>query len=195
MSNEIRCVFLKPTNKVRHSLRRYSAHWGVCDKFYVGGYHNASVDVGEEPFKPSLQFDWCHDESNIDKFPHDDNKWPRVCPCGYQFVDSDEWQQNFERVFYCIENGREWTLRDAPVGAMWYAPWLNWKGPDDQCLVVKTPGGEWPVDATLHGSKLNEHGWTRTGIPPTITVRPSILIGGLRNQYHGVLTEGILREC
>lgn len=67
-------------------------------------------------------------------------------------------------------------------------------GPDGHVHTLRTPGGDRVIDApSPNGSK-----WTRTGTPPILTARPSILAGrdsqGNR-LYHGFLTDGILESC
>lgn len=72
-------------------------------------------------------------------------------------------------------------------------------------LMVRTPGGEWRVDGL---SSRSQSPWTREGVPPKITVRPSILFRfdqkdedgvlisppeGCRG-FHAYLTNGILQE-
>jgi hypothetical protein len=63
----------------------------------------------------------------------------------------------------------------------------SWRGPDGRCLVLKTPAGDWVIDGPASGGGR----WERTGVPPLITARPSILIPG---QYHGWLTAGVLSD-
>lgn len=52
---------------------------------------------------------------------------------------------------YRAPDGREFTLRDAPPGAMWDGDWLrcfNRTGPDGVDLIVKCPDGHtWHVDS------------------------------------------------
>jgi hypothetical protein len=79
---------------------------------------------------------------------------------------------------------------------MWDAWWYSdkHKGPDGKCLVVRTPGGDWIVDAKA----IDGNGWTRTGTPPKVTANPSIGIGheeGKPWTYHGWLRDGHLVEC
>lgn len=65
-------------------------------------------------------------------------------------------------------------------------------GPDGRCLMVALPPGghAWYVD----GKATSGGRWQRTGDPtadpPTVSVTPSILTG----DYHGFLTDGVLRE-
>jgi hypothetical protein len=66
-----------------------------------------------------------------------------------------------------------------PVGAMWFVAGFG--------LVVRTPGGDWTVDQEMPGGGR----WTRSGVPPKITVEPDVRIGN----YHGRLRDGFLEEC
>jgi hypothetical protein len=141
--------------------------------------------------------------TNGDDHPHDDPRWPGKCDrCDYIFTAEDEWQKNFDLV-YRTDDGREFTLVSpdqmtndkasmAPSGAMWEAPWMG-TGPDGKSFVVRTPGGDWHIDGDYtHGR------WTRTGVPPNLTVTPSILCGTRSDGswvYHGFLTSGKLLEC
>lgn len=104
-----------------------------------------------------------------------------------------------------VDTGEEGALWTFPVGAMWWAWWLDGSyfskkhtarggGPH---LIVRTPGGDWDIDAP----SSNGDGWDRTGIPPAVTARPSILFqsedakGTKIERYHGWLTNGILIKC
>lgn len=98
-----------------------------------------------------------------------------------------------------------WNL---PVGAMYYAPWLEnvkeWQGPDGKSLIVITPGGAWMIDSRASNCTRpedTEHKcWVRHGIPPNITVDKngntcnagagSIQMGS----YHGYLRNGFLQD-
>lgn len=178
---DIACFFLTPMAFAQQSLRRYTFK-GSCQGNTWG--HNASVVAGSIPYPGDLMGE------GGDLTPHDDPRWPKVCAsCDYEFQPEDEWQTNLARVMKRGDHGAMWTtIKDAPVGAMWYADWYPWLGPDQHCLVVKTPGGEWIVDKP----PTNEsQGWSRTGSPPFITASPSIHFPG---KYHGWLRDGVLIE-
>lgn len=178
----IQCFFLEPTDMARISLRRYSAGETTCPG---GSYHNGERLLGDlqnglEPaFGPAL--------------------WPVHCDsCAYEFTAADiRLEQVFKEALYRrSDNSQLTTVRQAPVGAMWYAPWLTGmraspvhkdqrgNGPH---LCLKTPSGDWDIDAP----SLNGNGWDRSGTPPAVTANPSILFTG---GYHGWLREGILTE-
>lgn len=75
---------------------------------------------------------------------------------------------------------------------MWAVWWIpkgdSWTGPDGLCLSVCLPDGtHWMIDGP---SSSDGPGWERSGTPPLITARPSILT----RQYHGWLTDGVLSD-
>lgn len=184
----IECFFLEPTDQAEESLRRYCSG-SDCPGDW--SYHNVDVVIGRTTLADDTN------GSGGDRHPHDDPRWPKSCTCGYVFKDEDHWQHNIKRLFRRSDNGGLTTLRGAPVGAMWYADWLPWKGPDGHCLVVKTPAGDWPVDGPASNSK-SKVGWQRSGTPPNVTAHPSIGMGQDdkgRWTYHGWLRDGKLVEC
>jgi hypothetical protein len=136
--------------------------------------------------------DKCLDSYDDVAPPHEDPRWPILCDqCGVVFPDSAQWQVFQESIFRRADNGQDTTLRDAPPGAMYDAEWYPMKGPDGRCLCVCLPpeGGldYWCIDDVAVGGGK----WTREGVPPHVTARPSILTP----RYHGFLTNGVLREC
>jgi hypothetical protein len=108
------------------------------------------------------------------------------------FQDVETWQLSKNRLYVRQDTGAELTLHEAEPGMMWDAPWYldfsdPWAGPDGRSLVMRLPaGGEWAID----GPSRSGGRWTRTGEPPLITARPSIL----STHYHGWLTDGILSD-
>lgn len=104
---------------------------------------------------------------------------------------------------YSRSDGRpDCTISEAEPGAMWDAPWMIhdselFGGDDGRCLVVKLPDGSmWVIDGPSYNanrSQQSQRGWQRTGVPPRITARPSILIHG--TGYHAFLTDGVLEPC
>lgn len=170
-------------------------------------YHNA-LALLDELDAPLTHLDnvGLVEPSFHDDPPHDDPRWPLACVCGYAFTRSDElvasplagvlehgdpWQL-FTRRLWRAPDGAIYTIEDAPPGAMWNAWWLadhdRWCGPDGMSVFVKLPGGyEWGIDCpSTSGSP-----WTRTGIPPVLTVSPSIL----SPNYHGWLKDGVLHDA
>jgi hypothetical protein len=184
----IQCFLLEPAELAREDLRRYVSSETPCPLPH--GYHSTTVVLGDVSFTRTD----CNGTGK-DDVDHNDPRWPSHCACGYAYRWDDQWQHNLERLYSGALDGKLYTLRDAPVGAMWFAPWYsdNFKGDDGRCLVVKTPGGDWIVDSVASGGGR----WTRTGEPPHVTASPSILIHGHGTQagYHGWLRDGQLISC
>jgi hypothetical protein len=188
MGASIRCFFLRPIADARQSLRRFTfGDKAMCPAKGTWG-HDATVVLGAVPF--TLDNDL--NGSGLDNFPHEDPRWPALCSkCGYEFQPGDRWQHNLNRLFSTDAFPIYYTLESAPPGAMYYADWYPWKGPDGHCLVVKTPAGEWIVDRAPYSGG---GAWTRTGAPPNVTANPSILFPG-PDGFHGWLRDGVLVEC
>lgn len=189
------CFLIEPTDRYWKSLRRYAfkgARPG-CE------YHNAEVIIEEIESTVRL----------ADYAPaaeRSDPRWPLKCDrCDYIFEDEDHWQVEYDRQ-YLAPDGQRYSRGGehdmtkaprAPVGAMWRATWLEdiCTGPDGHCYIVRTPGGDWIID---YKRNEGDSGWTRSGVAPRLTVRPSILIGSREDgawEYHGFLTDGCLEEC
>lgn len=189
MSAPVQCFMIEQTDRVRLSLRRYrSSEAGRCALPW--GYHDASTVLGEAPAIIT-------ERGNLDvrpeTFADDDARWPTQCACGEAFVDSDERQVFQDAIYRRADTGEERPLREwqRVPGAMWNAFWVAdvWPGPDGLSLVVALPGGgEWNIDGP---AKNDGRPWSRTGKPPRITARPSILTP----TYHGWLTDGVLTSC
>lgn len=202
MGSRIRCFMIEPVQppQAHYYLRRYrsrSEEDAKCPCNY--GYHNAKFQIEDGPVKQIAGGkDRCYIANGIPEPARDDPRWPKICECGYVFLESDEWQLFQKELYRRVDNGEIVTLEDAPAGAMWNAWWMtsdrDYKGPgsyvgsDGLCLSVKTPGGDWLVD----GPANNGAGWTRSGTVPDVTANPSIMIG---SRYHGFLRAGWLEEC
>jgi hypothetical protein len=117
--------------------------------------------------------------------------FPAACRCGYAFTEADMFQYGHKVVMRDACSGQEYTRFALPIGAMWHAPWMSRfpehnhandpKGP----LIVRLPGNyDWNTD----GPDKKGGYWTREGMPPKVTVTPSIAVPG----YHGYLTNGVL---
>ena len=175
-----RCFMIEPSAFCRRSLRRYSEQ--ACS-------HNASIHDVTVVIDPQVEG---VDEAALIKGEFaGDPRWPKECPCGYAFRESDHWQVHADRLYRGAPDGKLYTLRDPalPIGAMWDAEWMKHMGagPDGLCLVLKLPGGaDWPMDVDNAG-----HRWNRDGIPPIITAAPSINHVGV---YHGYVLAGVLSE-
>lgn len=169
-------------------LRRYRSSTindcGLGD----GYYHNASVEIGESNDRSN--------ESGDDRWPHDDPRWPKFCPCGkYWFTDEDRWQNNYVRIFR-MPDGSEFQFwgalgKVAPVGAMIRATWYDEfsKHPQgiESWLVALPDGGEWITSQAATGGGY----WSVEGTPPNITVAPSIWHNQPKG-WHGFIRNGEL---
>lgn len=198
MGSKITCFFLESTDTAEETYRRFvwSGKGARCPKTKQT-YHNAQVLISIGSWMSSFDGEGLIPSEERKTDP----RWPKECECGYVFSPEDPWQHGWNRLFQRSDGGGLTTLANAPVGAMWYADWMpkNYKGEDGHCLVVRTPGGDWCVD----GPSSNGNGWTRTGLVPDITARPSILMGEVKSEdgkvfspgYHGFLTNGVLIEC
>jgi len=146
----IRVFWLEPTGTERLALRRWSADGrGPCSANPSTdprwSHHRASVVIGDEPDAglPSG-----------DVHPHDDQRWPTHCACGYAFAADDDYSLDRDNLYARGDTGELTMLRDAPAGAMWDASWYRshgggeyMTGPDGISLVVKLPNGsDWCVD-------------------------------------------------
>lgn len=187
MGNKVVCFWCEPADSAQESLRRFvfsSKEGALCTGRW--GYHHASVILGSVPWKKEH-----NGEGNIpDLELKKDPRWPKMCECGYEFTDKDEWQHNFNRHYQRSDGGGLILLGEPPVGAMWDAYWMkDFVGPDGKSLVVVLPDGTpWNVDGPSRNNGVLGPGWTRTGTVPKVTARPSILTPG----YHGFLTDGEL---
>lgn len=201
----IRVFWLERTDRVRVSLRRFcyssrrkcvACEWG-CD---------ADVVIADDDPASSWP-DSSGDHPDV--VPHDDPRWPQTCEaCRCDFAAEDEWQLNTRDLWRGALDGRLYTLRDAPAGAMWDAHWMSdhWRGPDGICLVVKTPGGDWMVDG--EASNCTRKGeahecWVRHGDPRTGSVHVdkngntcAAGAGSIQQgSYHGFLHNDHLVQC
>lgn len=184
-------ILLTETARASLALRRYAANLRApCP---AGSYHEALTLIGEAPLVIDAEGNWHID---VPQPPPTDPRWPTHCACGYAFTELDTWQLSPSRLYTRQDTGAQLTLHDAEPGMLWEAPWyvdVGWHGADGRSFVMRLPGnGEWAIDAvSTSGGR-----WTRTGEPPAITVRPSILSRGsaTRKEYHGFLTDGVLSD-
>lgn len=182
------CILLRATDHARLALRRYAE--GPCNASPNGvSIHDARALIGTAPVitHPDRET-W--EVVAPPQPPKTDPRWPTHCACGYVFHDEDEWQLSSHRLYERQDTHEHLTLHEVQPGMLWDAPWLldmGWAGPDGRSLVLALPdGGQWTID----GPSSNGPGWTRTGEPPHITTRPSIL----STRYHGWLTDGVLSD-
>lgn len=187
VTRTFQCFLIKPTQWAREYLRRYEDR--PCSGMH--GYHNAKVVIGTVPYDANAH--------HGDNFPHAHLRWPKLCDCGYEFPEQTQWMHGADQLWVRTDRVAEsFELREAPVGAMWFADWASatWRGPDGHCLAVQTPGGVWMVDAPASSGS----GWQRTGDVPNVTAHPSIRIGVGRgpngaDRYHGWLKNGVLIDA
>lgn len=213
--------FLEPTDFVRVELRRFTfsadracvaSEWG-CD---------ASVRIHEGAARAA----WIEDNpergtwrSRDEMVAPDDPRWPSRCDqCGIEFGDDGTCQVVPHPLFTGAPDGQLYTLREAPVGAMWDATWFDrapaYTGPDGIALVVRTPGGEWMVDSEAsnctrpgdrshkcwirHGDPRDPQG-RRTGQPLHVDKAGDTCSAGagsiICGTYHGFLHGGHLVNC
>lgn len=199
MPSRVECFWLEPSTQARITWRRYAdSAKSKCDvprvpyeghPPSVWGYHDAQVAIGTCVRGVNDVGRWPTDEEKLDP------RWPKKCDCGYVFDDKDHWQINVSTLYASIQRGGVLcTLFDAPIGAMWDAPWHKghdgaFAKPDGLYLVLRTPAGDWLIDGpSSNGSK---QGWQRTGTPPYVTVTPSIGFGDPM-RMHGWLRNGVL---
>ena len=195
----VECFLIVPTGRQRLFLRRYRSTHDTdtkpCPLPYK--YHNACVPIGEAAEEKTPQ--GYIKEVPVDLY-QDDPRWPAQCGCGYVFSvvdDNDQWQVHTESVFKREDTGAEYTLKEAPPGAMWNAWWIaDWHhGADGQCLVVRCPdGADWMIDSRanncdspcahcgkpFHACECKypngykdsrpHQCWVRHGVPPKLTV-------------------------
>lgn len=182
--SEVACYMLERTNLARVWLRRYASTHSTSHH-----YHDARAAISDaENYDSEWEGDGTQDADKTDP------RFPTSCGCGYVFVDSDEWQVMRKRLYRAPSGVLEPPEDHAP-GALWFSPWMGdggWCAADGTTLTMllpdKTP---WVIDGPAGNAPGKLPGWDRTGVPPNITVTPSIQTP----QYHGILTNGVLRSC
>jgi len=195
------CYWLDHTSTVRHSLLVVAmltdcpAHPGrPCRAKKDIGTYATTVDADGFP-------DWVESAQ-----PESHSlEWPKECDRCHSKFTGEAMQSTMQELVYRTADGKDMTLSEAPVGAMWNErAGKKTVTEDGLCIVVKTPGGNWCIDGPSweNGVMKAEHAWTRTGRPPNITANPSIhiLTSGLdgsdrRTVYHGWLRDGVLIDA
>lgn len=121
-----------------------------------------------------------------------DERWPLLCThCRAEFPPEAERQTEASLLYSGWPDGRFFTRRAMPPGAMYDAvelyQYIHFCGPDGKAMHLVLPDGtHWHIDGPPSGA--GQRGWIRTGIPPLLTVHPSILTAA----YHGTLANGVL---
>jgi hypothetical protein len=203
----IDCFLLEPIPAAYRWLRRYIN--GDCplqaDNDPKYRYHCTFNQIEDG----KIDLDGTSGERKVYKpevleWPHDDQRWPTHCGCGFQFPESAEYQL-FYNVIYQDAAGRRFHIHPsefvgverAPAGAMWYADWyLAPEAPDGRALVVRCPANpdgsgvsDWMVDGPSTTNPAPA--WSRTGVPPKVTAHPSIFVRAPHG-FHGWLRDGRL---
>lgn len=190
----MKCIFIEETNEFKIYYRRYSSG-SKCKTSTCTHDYKEEIDIVVSEKQPA--------SSPIDI----DNTKRNKCSCGYEFTKEDDCQKFVDRVYINKADGKKYTLIDAPIGAMWYADWMNdiFPGPDGRSLCIRTPGGDWMVDSIASNcdkpnNKIHRC-WVRHGTPPMIhvdkkgnTCNAGAGSIGMRN-YHGFLHNGELTGC
>jgi hypothetical protein len=210
----VTCFMLEPAGWVQVGLRRFVRDDAACPR--EGGkwsYHGALLVLGDAPIawsaeQPDRRAHWFKDPEGgygTPRFEYpgrDDPRWPARCECGHEFAPDDPRQEWSGLLYRRFDNDELVTLRDAPPGAMWDAPWYPWKGPDGLSLMVKCPNGdEWCIDSRASNCTMPEDTghrcWIRHGEPPRITVDKAGLTcnagaGSIQaGDYRGFLRDGV----
>lgn len=177
------CFMVHETGEALLTARRYEQ--GICPN---GSYHDASNDMGRFPdARDEVDGTWkSHDHRKPEEH---DPIWPTHCECGFQFTKA-ACSHVFAHHLY-TDGTRTWPQRSLPPGAMYEDPWAyHAPGPDGVRLaVVLPPEGS---NTIWHPDSPSSTGgaWQRSGVPPKVTITPSILTGA----YHGFLTDGVLSD-
>jgi hypothetical protein len=174
----IKVFWLERTELVQVRLRVYRYDAAAPCVAPRNGWTCCDADVVIFPEAPRSA--WVEDLPDGDHrsrelVSEDDPRWPRTCEtCGIAFDASATRQLWTDALYRGARDGQLYTLREAPVGAMWNADWLAgkardaWTGPDGLSLHVRTPGGDWCVDGECSNCTRKQDvpvpdkpGWTR----------------------------------
>jgi hypothetical protein len=190
-----KCFLTEPSEFVRVDLRRYSGGSKCVTKT---GIHDVAVVIDPQKLAAIEGPAGTIPEEEEQKDP----RWPKACACGYKFHVEDSWQRNVDTLYKGSPDGNLYVLRELPVGAMWNASWFvddeggraRYAGPDGKGWCVMMPSRqEWIV----YGPSSDNTKWQVTGVPPMITVHPSIAINNkLKTDegYHGFIKGGVISE-
>lgn len=193
--DKIKCFWIEPiSHLVLQSLRRYTSP-DSAERCVNGCVHNASTEIGKALVSECPKL-YEGQPVHGDMWNHADLRWPTHCQCGYEFKASDEWQYNPDVLYRRTDTDELLTAKQMPAGAMRHAGWMNHfvhhVDTDGIILECKLPDGVWwCVDGTANNAPKDQPGWTRTGVIPDVTARPSIATPA----YHGYLTNGYLEKC
>lgn len=195
----VQCFLLESTGQAWRSLRRYGN--GKCAS--ADGYHHAQTYIGIFPIERAPDGMTLSPKNP----PQEDPRWPASCAaCSYEFRQED-YCQVFDDPIYRAANGTQHSVRNPPVGALWFVDYMgrNFQGPDGRTLMAMTPGGVWCIDSqasnctnpTDRGPYGQAHRcWIRHGTAPKITVDKKghtckAGAGSIKMpNYHGFLRDG-----
>jgi hypothetical protein len=177
-----RVFWLEPTELVQVRLRVYRYEKDVSCIAATHAEQCCDADVVIYP--QAAHSAWIEDleggthRTRTELVGEDDPRWPSHCDaCGVAFSSSSApstpqvWA---ETLYRGAPDGQLYTLRNAPIGAMWHADWLAdhaggaWTGPDGLSITVRTPGGDWCIDGEASNCTRKQSvpvegkpGWTR----------------------------------
>lgn len=209
MTNVV-CFYAEPVAQVREVLRRFCSAALPC-ALSGFGYHNAEVVLGvvDAPLDG-----WDGTSTHLVR---ESPLWPRQCVCGYEFAEQDQWQQRGERLYQRSDTGELVTTDDKIPGMIYdiagYHKYPCWCGPDGKALHVVLPNRRtWHIDGQCNNCPIPADTvhkcWVRTGTIPRLTVSKgqpgescdagagSIWSAkGAPDEWHGFLTDGVLKQC
>lgn len=183
---EVVCFFCERIPRIRQNLRRLCLG-RTCPT-------NALRSCDASVFLRDI--DYAGDLIEVFEHPKDDPLWPKSCGgCGYQFLDSDYWQVSSNFVYRNPNTNEILTEYELPPGSLYRAHWhediKHWTGPDGFSVMCVLPNKcHWLIDGPSRDSG-QQKSWSRSGELPRISVSPSIQA----EDYHGYLTDGVLRSC
>lgn len=191
-----KAFWLEPTEFAQIRLRRYASILNApCPKTKFT--HEWSTVLFPQVITSDWQVKVACEEgdwhwSSLQDLPVNDPRFGTHCECGFQFAYENDYgysadpnersygsSQTWVDILYRgALDGKLYAWADAPMGAMRDADWLKRRqcptennefiGPDGLALVVKTPGGDWHVDAQASNCTRDQRvavsgkpGWTQ----------------------------------
>lgn len=204
----VECFLLVEGEEAERSLRRYNPD-GNCPN---GGIHNTSIPIGRHALvKDNEGALWIDPDSYLTH-----PGWPTHCSCGYEFVEDDYRRIEQDPIYVAADGRGEWTLSQAPPGAIWVAWWMpqdGWgvNGGTGPAYVIKLPNGHEftpGMQATNCDRKGEDHDcWCVHGEAPALTINKNPEPGrttcsagagsiwskqGQPDEWHGFVTNGEL---
>lgn len=177
-----KCFLLTETGQVQRYLRRYASTRTCPLVPGVYSYHQAKVPLDVVSLEQHLKEGLCRVTRDGTSYKQFIVSWPKLCACGYEFEPENEWQVFTDEIYRREDTGEKMPVRDAPVGAMWFAdrfirePSQTWgRGPDGHCLMIRGfYGDDFCPDvraANCTMPKDDAHKcWVRVGTVPNITI-------------------------